>query len=279
MSNVAVVIPGVPSHPSGHVATSHVGVGGVSPHPLSGLSSSLGEHTYWCWGKPCHLRGFLGLEVNVDTFAMTILVLAIILALALWVRLHLSEERPRGVQNVLESVFDFVNGFVADNLGSERTRAIGPLAVALFLFILIANYLDLIPIPGVRSPTGDLNTTAGLALMVFVLVQFLGARARGAGGYAKHFFQPFAALGPLEVIMELTKPVTLAFRLFGNIFAGEVLIIVFAALLAGFLPAEGLIGHPLALALGVFVGGIQAFIFTVLTVAYIGIATSSEEAH
>src|SRR5205085_1790373 len=93
MSNVAMVIPGGIRHPSGHVAATRAEVGGVSPHPLSGLSSSLGEHTYWCWGKPCHLRGFLGLEVNVDTFAMTILVLAIILALALWVRLHLSEER------------------------------------------------------------------------------------------------------------------------------------------------------------------------------------------
>jgi F-type H+-transporting ATPase subunit a len=278
MSNVAVAIPGVPHHPSGHVATSHVGVGGVSPHPLTSLSTNIGEHTYWCWGKPCHPHGFIGLEVNVDTFGMTVLVLAIILALAVWVRLHLAEERPRGVQNVLEYVFDFINGFVADNLGSERTRAIGPLAVALFLFILIANYLDLLPIPGFRSPTGDLNTTAGLALMVFILVQFLGTRARGTGGYVKHFFQPFAALAPLEVIMELTKPVTLAFRLFGNIFAGEVLIIVFAALLAGFLPAEAF-AHSFAVGLGLFVGVIQAFIFTVLTVAYIGIATSSEEAH
>ena len=146
MSNVAVVIPGVTGHPSGHVATSHVGVGGVSPHPLTSLSTNIGEHTYWCWSKPCHPHGFIGLEVNVDTFGMTVLVLLIILALAVWVRLHLSVERPRGVQNVLEYVFDFINGFVADNLGSERTRTIGPLAVALFLFILIANYLDLLPI-------------------------------------------------------------------------------------------------------------------------------------
>jgi F-type H+-transporting ATPase subunit a len=278
MSNVAVAIPGVPSHPSGHVATSHVGVGGVSPHPLTSLSSNIGEHPPWCWGQPCNPHGFIGPEVNIDTVGMTVLVLAIILALAVWVRLHLAVERPRGLQNVLEYVFDFINGFVADNLGSERTRAIGPLAVALFLFILVSNYLDLLPIPDFKSPTSDLNTTAGLALMVFILVQFLGARARGTGGYIKHFFQPFAALAPLEVIMELTKPVTLAFRLFGNIFAGEVLIIVFAALLAGFVPAEAF-AHSFAVGLGLFVGAIQAFIFTVLTVAYIGIATSSEEAH
>jgi F-type H+-transporting ATPase subunit a len=241
--------------------------------------SNIGEHLHWCWGRPCNPHGFIGPEVNVDTVALTVLVLVIILALAVWVRLHLSEgvERPRGVQNVLEYVFDFINGFVADNLGSERTRAIGPLAVALFLFILISNYLDLLP-PWFKSPTSDLNTTAGLALMVFILVQVLGMRARGPGGYVKHFFQPFAALAPLEVIMELTKPVTLAFRLFGNIFAGEVLIIVFAFLLASFLPAEAF-AHTFAVGLGLFVGAIQAFIFTVLTVAYIGIATSSDEAH
>jgi F-type H+-transporting ATPase subunit a len=239
--------------------------------------SNIGEHLHWCWGRPCNPHGFIGPEVNVDTVALTVLVLVIILALAVWVRLHLSVERPRGVQNVLEYVFDFINGFVADNLGSERTRAIGPLAVALFLFILISNYLDLLP-PWFKSPTSDLNTTAGLALMVFILVQVLGMRARGPGGYVKHFFQPFAALAPLEVIMELTKPVTLAFRLFGNIFAGEVLIIVFAFLLASFLPAEAF-AHTFAVGLGLFVGAIQAFIFTVLTVAYIGIATSSDEAH
>src|SRR5205823_9982064 len=269
---VAMVIPGGIRHPSGHVAATRAEVGGVSPHPLSGLSSSLGEHTYWCWGKPCHLRGFLGLEVNVDTFAMTILVLAIILALALWVRLHLSVERPRGMQNVLEYVFDFVNGFVAENLGSERTRAIGPLAVALFLFILISNYIGLLPIPGFKSPTSDLNTTAGLALMVFILVEALSVRTRGPGGFVKHFFQPFAALAPLEVIMELTRPVTLAFRLFGNIFAGEVLIVVFAALLSSFVAAAAF-AHAFAVGLGVFVGAIQASVFTVLTVACIGSAT------
>jgi len=278
MSNVALAILDGTRHPEGHVATTHVGVGGVSPHPLTSLSSNIGDHIYWCWGRPCHPHGFVGTEVNLDTVGMTLLVLLIILALAVYVRLHLSVERPRGVQNVLEFVFDFINGFVADNLGSERTRAIGPLAVALFLFILISNYIGLLPIPGFKSPTSDLNTTAGLALMAFILVQFLGTRPRGTGGYVKHFFQPFAALAPLEIIMELTKPVTLAFRLFGNIFAGEVLIIVFAALLAGFMAAEAF-AQAFAVGLGLFVGTIQAFIFTVLTVAYIGIATSSEEAH
>src|SRR5205807_7711480 len=101
MSNVAMAIPGVMRDPSGHVAATHVGVGGVSPHPLSSLSSQLGEHIYWCWGQPCHPHGFIGLEVNVDTVGMTLLVLLIILALAAWVRLHLSVERPRGMQNVL----------------------------------------------------------------------------------------------------------------------------------------------------------------------------------
>ena len=103
--------------------------------------------------------------------------------------------------------------------------------------------------------------------MVFIMVQVLAVRARGGGGYFKHFFQPFALLSPITVIEELSKPVTLSFRLFGNIFAGEVLILVFGTLLAG---RDR--GRPcrcrrlLGLGLGLFVGAIQAFIFTVLTV-------------
>jgi F-type H+-transporting ATPase subunit a len=111
--------------------------------------------------------------------------------------------------------------------------------------------------------------------MAFVLWNALGVRRHGPIGYFKHVFSvPF--LAPITVIEELAKMLTLALRLFGNIFAGGTLIIVFGSLLRGiFLPALP-IGFAFALALGLFVGAIQAFIFSVLTVSYIGIATSSE---
>lgn len=241
------------------------------------LGTHIGEHWYWCWGKtPCEVpqTSFLGSELNIDTILLTIGVMVFIVLLALLVRSRLSLERPRGVQNVLEATFEFVNGFVTDTLGNERAKSVGPLAVALFLFLLLSNWLDVIP-PIQKAPTSDLNTTLGLALMVFILIQVMGLRARGGGGYFKHFFEPYPFLFPINLIEELSKPVTLAFRLFGNILAGDVLILVFGTLLAGFLPALP-IPHAFAVFLGLFVGVIQAFIFTVLTVSYIGIATSTE---
>jgi len=262
--------------------------GAASPGPSGdggGLSSHIGEHTYWCpFGEhPCAPKAgaFTGGEINVDTVVMTAVVMAIILALALAVRSRLSLTRPRGVQNVLEYSFEFVNGFVADNLGNERVPSIGPLAVALFLFILISNWIGLIPIPLPNgfwhSPTSDPNTTVSFAIMIFILIQALGVRARHGGGYVKHFFEPFWWLFPINLIEELSKPVTLSMRLFGNIFAGEILLLVFGFLLSG---GVALVALPFAnlfgLGLGVFVGAIQAFIFTVLTVAYIGIGTSTE---
>jgi F-type H+-transporting ATPase subunit a len=276
MDRTAFGLLGILHAPLGRSAAIHPAVGGGVPP--SGLSTAIGEHSYYCPGKgSCAVSStsFMGSQVNVDTIGLTVFAMVILILLALFVRRRLSLERPGGAQNVMEVIFEFVNGFVTDSLGAERTRAIGPLAVALFLFILFANYIDVVPIPHFDAPTADLNTTAGLALMGFVLWNFLGVRRHGLVGYFRHLFS-FPFLAPITVIEELAKPLTLALRLFGNIFAGEVLIIVFGSLLRGtFLPALP-IGFAFALALGLFVGAIQAFIFAVLTVSYIGMATSSE---
>ena len=275
---VAFAIPDAARHVA-HAGTTHPGAAG--PTGAAGqLSETIGKHSYWCFGNPhCVPKGFFGGEFNVDTILMTWLVMVLLLALAFFVRSRLSLTRPRGAQNVLEFAFEFVNGLVSDGLGVERVSSIGPLAVAMFLFILIANYIGLIPVPieGWHSPTSDLNTTVGLALMVFILIQVMSLRHRGVGGYFKHFTQPFAALTLLTVIEEFSKPVTLSFRLFGNIFAGEVLLLVFSTLLQGILIvvlpiADAILGF----GLGLFIGAIQAFIFTILTVSYIGIAISTE---
>lgn len=262
----------------GIVAATRVAVGGGGTP--GDLQSRIGEHYYYCPGKGigCHpnLTSFVGNEINLDTIFWTLVAMVFIVVVAFIMRLRLSLERPRGLQNVLETAFEFINNFVADSLGAERTRNIGPLAVALFLFILISNYIDLLPIPRADAPTSDLNTTAGLALMVFFLVHALGIRRHGVIGYFKHTFS-FPALAPITVIEEVSKPLTLALRLFGNIFAGEVLIIVFGVLLTHLFVVFSLpLPYIFALGLGLFVGAIQAFIFSVLTVSYIGIATASE---
>lgn len=272
--------------PNRIVAGARVGAAGPGQTSGSDLSNHIGEHTFVCifphtGGCAPSSTEFIGSQINLDTIVMTLISMAIVLALALIVRGRLSLTRPRGVQNVLEYSFEFVNGFVADSLGNERVKSIGPLAVALFLLILIANLIGEIPVPlpgGFwHSPTSDINTTIGYALMVFVLLQILAVRARHGGGYFKHFFEPYWWLFPINLIEEITRPLTLAFRLFGNIFAGEVLLLVFGALLgSGFL----LVGLPIAdwlgFVLNTFIDAIQAFIFAVLTVAYIGLSTSTE---
>ena len=265
------------------VAAGRVAQGGSGSSNGNDLASRIGEHSYYCIGKGfCTptAGSFLGWELNLDTIVMTVISMAIVLLLALLVRARLSVDRPRGVQNVLEFAFEFVNAQVADTLGASRGQSIGPLAVALFLFILISDWIGLIPVPLPNgfwhSPTSDPNTTVSFAIMIFILIQVLSVRARHGGGYIKHFFEPFWWLSPINLIEELSKPVTLSMRLFGNIFAGEILLLVFGFLLTDAklvaLPFANLFG----LALGTFVGAIQAFIFTVLTVAYIGIGTSTE---
>ena len=272
-----VALRGVPHPASWRIGAAHAAAGSS---PSQDLSTRIGEHSYWCIGNPHCVPGpssFVGVEFNLDTIAMTLIVMALIVALAFYVRTRLTDKTPRGVQNVVELAVEFVNGFVSDSLGNERLPSIGPLAVALFLFILISNYIGLIPVPvnWWHAPTSDLNTTAGLAITVFVLIQVLSLRARRPGGYIKHFFTP-VFLFPINLIEEGSKPITLAMRLFGNIFAGEVLILVFGSLLTGFLTVALPLGYGFALGLGLFVGAIQAFIFTLLTVSYIGIATTTE---
>jgi F-type H+-transporting ATPase subunit a len=154
-------------------------------------------------------------------------------------------------------------------------------------------------IPGIHftSPTADLNSTLALALVTFILVEYYAFRNRGALGFFKHFLEPFPFLAPINLIEELSKPVTLSFRLFGNILAGEVMLLVLAFFGGGFLigTEQLLQGHVLIgslavlgviaiflfdivwIAFSVFIGAIQAFIFTMLTIAYFGQAMEHHE--
>lgn len=245
------------------------------------LSGRIGEHSYWnpfgATGTPSTVG--IGPELNLDTIGMSWLVMAIIIALALFVRGQIAVDTARGTQNVLEMIFEFIDNTVRDVLGNDRAASLGPLAVALFLYILVANYIGLIPLPmhWWHSPTSDFNTTLALSLLVIVLVHTLSIRARGIGSYVRHYFQPTPLLVVINLPEELAKLITLSMRLFGNIFAGEVLVLVFASLLTGIMTVILPLGQAFGLVLGLFVGAVQAFIFTILTVSYIGIATAHDE--
>jgi F-type H+-transporting ATPase subunit a len=216
--------------------------------------------------------GVAGIDFNVDTLRNTLIVCGLLIIGALILRSQLRVGRPSQLQNIVEMIVEYIGGLTAESL-QGRNIALGPLAITLFLFLLIANWLGLIP--GFKSPTNDWNTTLALALMTFVLMTYFSIRRRHLGGYLKHLIlvPPYF---PLSVIDEIAKPITLSFRLYFNIFVGELLLSLIITLFPTWL--SWLPGAAWTL-FSLFIGAVQAFIFTVLTVSYIAIATEVEAAH
>ena len=159
---------------------------------------------------------FAGMQFNIQTLEMTWLAMAIVILIAFLATRSLKLV-PSGWQNVIEMVIVWLNEQIGVTLGS-RGQLVAPFLITLFLFLLISNWIGLIPT--LASPTNDLNTTLGLALLVIVMLHVLGLYYKGFN-YIKHFFQPVAPFVIINLIEEIAKPITLAFRLFGNILAGE----------------------------------------------------------
>ncbi len=213
-----------------------------------------------------------GLDFNGDTIRNTLIVCGLLAIGALVLRTQLRVGRPTQLQNIMEFIVEYIGGLTAETL-QGRNLNLGPLAITLFVFLLVSNWLGLIP--GFKSPTNDWNTTLALALQTFVLMTFFSIRRRGAGGYVRHLFlvPPYF---PLSVIDEVAKPITLSFRLYFNIFVGELLLSLIVTLFPTWI--SWLPGAAWTL-FSLFIGAVQAFIFTVLTVSYIAIATEVEAAH
>lgn len=226
-------------------------------------------------------REFLGMTFNLDTIWTTLLAGTIVVLLGFWARAKLTkapvDHVPTKIQLVWEAIVGEVTLQVEDNLGKVNPFVV-PLAVALFFFILIANWFEVIPsklnedsVHLLVPPTADTNLTYALAFLVIVGVWTFGIRTKGVKGYFKHFLEPFPVLLPLNILEELVKPITLALRLFGNIFAGGIMLA-----LIGLIPLWGMwLPNLLWKVFGMFIGGIQAFIFALLTILYFGMAGAS----
>ncbi len=224
-------------------------------------------------------RQFLGMTFNMDTIWTTFVAGGLVLILGFWARSALTKPEPdhvpTKVQLIWETIVGQVNTQVEDNLGRVHPVVV-PLAVALFFFILIANWLELLPtelnhdVHLLPAPTADTNLTYAMAVMVIVGVWIYGIREKGLKGYLKHFLEPFPILLPLNILEELIKPLTLALRLFGNIFAGGIMLALIALIPPYILWAPNLIWK----LFDMFIGGIQAFIFALLTVLYFGMAAA-----
>ena len=209
-----------------------------------------------------------GMTFNWETLCMTWLTMAIVLIIAFLAVRNLSLV-PRGWQHVIEMVVEGLQAQMKGTMG-KGGMFLAPFIISLFMFLLVSNWLGLIP--GMASPTNDLNTTLGLALLVIVMVHVLGV-ARKGGHYIGHFFKPTPIFVIINAIEEIAKPITLSFRLFGNILAGEILIIILLKLMPIWMPVPSVIW----LAFSIFIGAVQAFIFTMLSMAYFANAVKEDE--
>lgn len=182
---------------------------------------------------------------------------------------------PEGKQNVVELIVDMLYGLVESSMGKDKLN-FTPYMGSLMIFIMVANLWGLI---GLRAPTADLNTTFALSILTFCMIHFFGARSKGIGGYIKsQFLEPVPVLLPLNIISELATPLSLAFRLFGNIVGGLIIMsLLYGALAAfsSFLPIPILmaaIPAPFHAYFDVFAGVLQSFIFTMLTMVFVSMA-------
>lgn len=195
---------------------------------------------------------------------MLLIVDLVLIFLAILIRKKLFE-RPSKPQILFELIYTVFEEFVGDTLGKKNLH-FTPYIVTLFIFIWTCNMIGLIPIPGFMEPTRNLNVPLGLGFMAVGLVHFMAIKTKGIGKYLKGYAEPLALLAPLNIVGELSKAVSISFRLFGNILGGSIIILVVSSLVKFIILPVGL-----SLFFGMFVGTIQAFVFTMLALTYIGV--------
>jgi len=244
------------------------------------------ETLFHVWGFPI-----------TNSLVVTLMVSLFLIAVTVPLRSRL-QMVPRGAQNLIESAIEFLWNITQDVAQDKKlARIFFPLVATIFFFILFSNWAGLIPgvgsigfnevehghkafLPFLRSASADLNVTIALAIVSVFSVQIIGIGTIGVVKYGKKFFvnplkKPFYLVGTfiglLELMSEVTRLISYSFRLFGNVFAGEVLLIVMFSLVPYFIPLPFLL-------LEVFVGMVQAFVFAVLTLVFLKMATV-EAAH
>ncbi|MBO9305664.1 F0F1 ATP synthase subunit A [Thermomicrobium sp.] len=256
------------------------------------------------WSLP--LFGHLTLRITNSFLTMLLVMLFLIILGSIVARR--AQLIPGRLQSVVEIVVEFLLGLVEGTAGKKLGQRIFPLIGGLFIFIIVANYTGLLPgigtigiwhegkhalvaasegatgtehggrtlVPLFRPPSADLNMTLAMALISYVAFQVAGISAHGVWGRIKHMANPPFLL-PIEIISELSRIVSLSFRLFGNIFAGETLLTVMYGLANAIkITVVGLVIPVIFLYLEVLFGFIQALIFAVLTLIYIALASAHE---
>lgn len=261
---------------------------GKLPEGYERADGSVVQEATWTFartGQEAADMGFMAL--HVDTLGWSIAMGILFLGLFRFVANRVTDGAPSGLQNLVEMTFEFVQGIVRD-VFHGKNPLIAPLALTIFVWILLMNILKLIPIDYIPSiahamgleyfkivPTTDPNGTFGISIGVFLLILFYSFKVKGVGGFSKELaFNPFNhwIMIPFNLLLEILaliiKPISLALRLFGNMYAGEVVFILIALLP---LWVQWTLNVPWAI-FHILVIPLQAFIFTVLTVVYLSAA-------
>ncbi len=242
------------------------------------MKEQIGEHSTWVWP-------IVG-SVHADTILTTWLAMGVALIFLAWIGNSYRGPRAGKRQTIFEGIIDYISDMVYGSLGRNGEPYV-PFFIALFIYLFLLNQFGVLPLkalglPFGGSPTADLNTTVPYAFLIFFGIQVAAIRKNGLGHYA-HLAKPFAILLPLNILEELTRPVTLAARLFFNIFVGELLFIIIASIVV-----QKITIGPVNLSLAVsilpffiqffnfFVGTIQAFVFTLLGIVYLSLAIADE---
>jgi len=234
-----------------------------------------------------HTATWFGLTVNTDTIMSTAIAALIVIGLAFYLKSKVtSSDVPGGVQLFFEAITIQMRSQVESAIGMRIAPFVLPLAVTIFVFILISNWLSVLPLQYtdkegkttelLSSAAADINYVLALALFVFVCYHAAGIWRRGIIGHPIKVLKGHVAiLAPINVVEELAKPISLSLRLFGNIFAGGILV----ALIALFPPYILWLPNAIWKSFDLFVGAIQAFIFALLTILYFSQAMELEEDH
>ena len=244
-------------------------VDGSTPVTILAAESGIqvGHHTEAHW---------FGLTVNTDTVLATAIAAVIVLALAFFLRAKVTSTGvPNGVQLFWEAITAQLRNQIEAAIGMKIAPFVLPLAVTLFVFILVANWLSVLPVQYTDSsgaihellkpPASDINFVLALALFVFICYHAAGVWRRGPLGHPVALLKGHVALmAPINLVEEIAKPISLSLRLFGNIFAGGILV----ALIALFPPWIMWAPNAIWKSFDLFVGAIQAFIFALLTILY-----------
>ncbi|MBA0903043.1 MAG: F0F1 ATP synthase subunit A [Candidatus Nitrotoga sp.] len=268
-------------------------------HHLQNLTCSLQDGHFHCAHTAEEAKAMGFWAINVDTLLVSLVLGLVLLFLFGRVAKTISTDTPSGMQNFVEWVVEFIDGSVRGSF-TGRNAMVAPLALSIFAWIFMMNLMDLVPIDYIALitepmgighfklvPTTDPNATIGMAVGVFLLVLYYSIKVKGLGGFVGELaLQPFGKFGlPVNIFLEgvnlIAKPVSLALRLFGNMYAGEMIFILIALMGASWAGASFgstlLFGSQVMLSLGwaifhILIVTLQAFIFMTLTIVYLDMA-------